>query len=294
MQIQQAYLDAQDGLVRSSDWLYFHGDRLRWNLTDPHQNSAQGENFNRFSQRLLGRIPDLTTKVQRLSGNFHLGIHPHLHSYYHFWTKLIPQVLTQSRSHWLFPWWLPTNYIAFLQQIQTRSTILPPKIFQCESLIIPEQPPLQAIKLSVEHLRQSYLSNSNSCSNFTRRVYISRRRVKRRHLQNEQEFLPILDRFGYQVVELEDWPIERQIQLFGGVTHMVAPHGAGLTNVLWMPVGAKVLEIRPSYASGDFCFSALCKVACLEHEVMVPTRRPAFQLEPALLIEHLQSWHPKV
>ena len=35
MQIQQAYLDAQDGLVRSSNWLYFHGDRFRWNLIDP-------------------------------------------------------------------------------------------------------------------------------------------------------------------------------------------------------------------------------------------------------------------
>ena len=294
MQIQQAFLDAQDGLVRSIDWLYFHGNQFRWNLIDPHSNPTNGENFNRFTQRLSGRIPNPTAKTQRLSGHFHLGIHPHFHSYYHFWTELIPQLLTKRESHWLLPWWLPVNYITFLQQLQIRFTVLPPRIFQCESLTIPEKPSLQDITHSVEHLRQNYLSSSNTCTGFTSRIYISRRRVKRRHLQNEQELLPILDRYGYRIVELEDWSIERQMQLFSGATHVVAPHGAGLTNALWMPVGGKVLEIRPSYVSGDFCFSEICALSFLEHEVLVPTRRPTFQLEPALLAERLQSWHPKV
>ena len=87
MQIQQAYLDAQDGLVRSSNWLYFHGNRFRWNLIDPYTNPTNGENFNRFAQRLSGRIPDFTPKTQRLLGHFHLGIHPHFHSYYHPWRE---------------------------------------------------------------------------------------------------------------------------------------------------------------------------------------------------------------
>ena len=56
----------------------------------------------------------------------------------------------------------------------------------------------------------------------------------------------------------------------------------------------KVLEIRPSYASGDFCFSEICALSSLEHEVLVPIRQPTFQLEPALLAERLQSWHPTV
>jgi len=263
-------------------------------LINPHSNPTNGENFNRFTLRLSGRIPDLTAATQRLSGHFHLGIHPHFHSYYHLWTELIPQVLTQRKGHWLLPWWLPVNYIAFLQQLRIRLTVLPPRIFQCESLTIPNKPSLQDIKYSIEYLRQNYLGRSNACNDLTSRIYISRRRVKRRHLQNEQELLPILDRYGYRIVELEDWSIERQMQLFSGVTHVVAPHGAGLTNALWMPVGGKVLEIRPSYASGDFCFSEICALSSLEHEVLVPTRRPAFQLEPALLTEHLQSWHPKV
>ena len=104
MQIQQAYLDAQDGLVRSSNWLYFHGNRFHWNLIDTYSNPTNGENFHRFTKRLCGRIPDLTVKTQRLSGHFHLGIHPHFHSYYHLCTELIPQVLTQRESHWLLPW----------------------------------------------------------------------------------------------------------------------------------------------------------------------------------------------
>ena len=294
MQIQQAFLDAQDGLIRSIDWLYFHGNHFRWNLIDPQSNPTNGEDFNRFTQRLSGRIPDLTATTQRLSGHFHLGIHPHFHSYYHLCTELIPQVLTQRENHWLLPWWLPVNYITFLQQLRIRFTVLPPRTFQCESLTIPEKPSHQDITNSVEYLRQNYLGSSNARTGFNSRIYISRRRVKRRHLQNERELLPILDRYGYGIVELEDWSLEKQIQLFSGVTHMVAPHGAGLANALWMPVGTKVLEIRPSYASGDFCFSEICELSCLEHEVLVPTRRPTFQLEPALLTELLQRWHPKV
>lgn len=294
MQIQQAYLDAQDGLVRSSNWLYFHGNRFHWNLIDTYRNPTNGENFNRFTKRLYGRIPDLTVKTQRLSGHFHLGIHPHFHSYYHLWTELIPQVLTQRESHWLLPWWLPVNYIAFLQQLRIRFTVLPPRILQCDSLTIPEKPSLQDITYSTEYLRQNYFSSSNAYTGLTSRIYISRRRVERRHLQNELELLPILDRYGYGIVELEDWSIERQVQLFRGATHVVAPHGAGLTNALWMPVGGKVLEIRPSYASGDFCFSEICALSSLDHEVLVPIRQPIFQLEPALLAERLQSWHPTV
>ena len=294
MQIQQAYLDAQDGLVRSSNLLYFHGNRFRWNLIDPYTNPTNGENFNRFAQRLSGRIPDLTPKTQRLLGHFHLGIHPHFHSYYHLWTELIPQVLTQRGSHWLLPWWLPVNYIAFLQQLQIRFTVLPLRIFQCDSLTIPEKPSLRDITYSIEYLRQNYFSSSNAYTGLTSRIYISRRRVERRHLQNELELLPILDLYGYGIVELEDWSIERQVQLFSGATHVVAPHGAGLTNALWMPVGGKVLEIRPSYASGDFCFSEICALSSLEHEVLVPIRQPTFQLEATLLTERLQRWHPTV
>ena len=204
MQIQQAFLDAQDGLVRSIDWLYFHGNHFRWNLIDPQSNPTNGENFNRFTQRLSGRIPDLTAATQRLSGHFLLGIHPHFHSYYHLWTELVPQVLTQRESHWLLPWWLQVNYIAFLQQLRIRLTVLPPRIFQCDSLTIPEKPSLQDIKCSIEYLRQNYFSSINTHTGLTSRIYISRRRVGRRHLQNEQELLPILDRYGYGIVELED------------------------------------------------------------------------------------------
>ena len=68
MQIQQAYLDAQDGLVRSSNWLYFHGNHFRWNLINPHSNPTNGENFHRFTQRLSGRIPDLSERDENSPG----------------------------------------------------------------------------------------------------------------------------------------------------------------------------------------------------------------------------------
>ena len=89
----------QDGLVRSSNWLYFHGNRFHWNLIDT-RNPTNGENATALPS--VFKNPDLTAKHKDSQGTF-TGIHPHFHSYYHLWTELIPQVLTQRESHWLLP-----------------------------------------------------------------------------------------------------------------------------------------------------------------------------------------------
>lgn len=77
----------------------------------------------------------------------------------------------------------------------------------------------------------------------SRRIYISRERAARRRLLNESEVWPIFAAAGFEKVLMEDLSFARQVDLMRETAVLAAPHGAGLTNMLFCPEGAAVLEI---------------------------------------------------
>lgn len=76
-----------------------------------------------------------------------------------------------------------------------------------------------------------------------RRVFISRARATRRRLLNEEEVWPLLERTGFERVCMEDLDFDQQVALMGETAVLAAPHGAGLTNMMFCPEGAHVIEI---------------------------------------------------
>lgn len=76
------------------------------------------------------------------------------------------------------------------------------------------------------------------------RLYVSRGRAPKRKLSNEREVARTLEELGFRVVYFEEHPFEEQVRLAASARHLVSSHGAGLTNVLFMPEGASVLELR--------------------------------------------------
>ena len=95
---------------------------------------------------------------------------------------------------------------------------------------------------------------------FPKKIFISRQKVKRRNFVNEVEFSKNLAKQGYETVILEDFSFREQIALFLGLTHVVACHGAGLTNLIFSPPGVKVLEIFPSAVEkATYEMLSLCK-----------------------------------
>jgi hypothetical protein len=77
----------------------------------------------------------------------------------------------------------------------------------------------------------------------TRRVFISRAGAARRRLLNEEAVWPLLAAAGFERVCLEDLPFEAQVALMRETAVLLAPHGAGLTNMLFCPPGTQVIEI---------------------------------------------------
>ena len=78
-----------------------------------------------------------------------------------------------------------------------------------------------------------------------RRIAISRSDANGRKMINWQEIEPVLRKHGYQSVVLSGMSFAEQRELFSRASHVTGVHGAGLTNILFAPVQACLLEILP-------------------------------------------------
>ncbi|MEH6772528.1 MAG: glycosyltransferase family 61 protein [Cereibacter changlensis] len=77
----------------------------------------------------------------------------------------------------------------------------------------------------------------------TRRLYISRARARFRSLLNEDEIWPMLEERGFERIFMEDLSFEEQVELMRRTSCLVAPHGAGLTNMMFCAPDTTIVEI---------------------------------------------------
>lgn len=75
-------------------------------------------------------------------------------------------------------------------------------------------------------------------------IYVDRRASPRRRLLNEPELIAALAARGFAIVRLESLDLASQIELFGQAACIVAPHGAGLANLLFARPGCRVVELH--------------------------------------------------
>jgi capsular polysaccharide biosynthesis protein len=97
-----------------------------------------------------------------------------------------------------------------------------------------------------------------------RRIYISRRYASR-SFDNEEEIEAAMVKYGFETCYLEKLVFKEQVRLFKSVKVVVAPHGAGLANLLWCNPGTRVIEIFSSRHFND-CYARLCSLLGLNYE----------------------------
>jgi len=194
----------------------------------------------------------------------------------------------------LVPEFMPLVFVDFLREAGFEVQILAADVFRVEKLIIPEMKApdwnvdkIKKIRTFAENL---YPELSSHQSRSQQRIYVSRKLAVKRHLANEEEFLGLLKNDGFQKVNLEQLSICEQIELFRSASHVIAAHGAGLTNIIFAPAAVKILEIRPLRTSGRFCFENLFSLGWPNNEFLVPPKRGKFFLPIAELEKVLQCW----
>ena len=180
------------------------------------------------------------------------------HNYYH-WTidgigrlAALDDATREACSHVLIPDRLPPAHRAILAHtgLADQCTIVPvaaDETLRVDRLVTPwtmtgdtrPHPALRSL-----FARPPFPSRTQVPSETPTRIYVDRRASINRRLTNEAEVIAALARFGIAPIRLETLPLDEQIALFANAELVVAPHGAGLANLVYARPGLRVIELH--------------------------------------------------
>ena len=139
---------------------------------------------------------------------------------------------------------------------------------QANRLIVPSIPVnsgFRIAKWTCKSLKNIFLSKPTSRQSlYPERIYISRNQVSKRRVINENEVVSLLEKFGFKIIFLESMSIREQALYLANTKVVVAPHGAGLSNLVFCSSGTKVIEFfAPEYIL--VCYWLISNICGLEH-----------------------------
>lgn len=116
---------------------------------------------------------------------------------------------------------------------------------------------------SYTYTRQLF-SDLLECALPKRRIYVKRGNVGRRRVVNEKSVLEFLEKKDFEILQMDGKSVEEQAGIFASAEIIIAPHGAALTNLLFVSPETRVIEILPcGYVNN--CFSVLASHAGAKH-----------------------------
>ncbi|MFW5634391.1 MAG: glycosyltransferase family 61 protein, partial [Erythrobacter sp.] len=102
----------------------------------------------------------------------------------------------------------------------------------------------------VRSVRSAFAGEGNAPN---RKVFISRANSRGRKLLNEETLWPMLEKRGFERVLMERLSFREQVAMMRETRVLLAPHGAGLTNMIFMPEGGHVIEMAdPGFPNPNF------------------------------------------
>lgn len=265
--LHDARIAHKSGLVISSRDLLLSDNANDWSKKNIHEVNL----LNRWHIPSVQKTYDETVAVLTTKG---------AECYYHWMFEALPKLHMMQKAGVSFDKLYITQFeqpfqkrtLALLgisddQLIQgTRSTMI-----KARTVIVPSRPGQTAWAQNVpepwviDFLRTTFLKESPAP---TKRIYISRSQAKRRRLLNEETALVLLQKYGFTSVHLENMPVEEQAALFASATHIVAPHGAALTNLVFASPGCQVIEFfHPGHLIT--CYEVLAEVMHIPHSSLL-------------------------
>jgi capsular polysaccharide biosynthesis protein len=178
-------------------------------------------------------------------------------NYFHWLYESLPRLQLLRLAGWNIQradWIIASEHSpAFQEQTLDLLGVPREKIMRCskwrvqefDRLIVPAMPSSTAKKTPAwvaKFLRDSFLPAETPVPHS--RIYVSRRGTTRRRLANEAELEERLHReHGFQICALESMSFREQVALFASARIVLAPHGAGLSNLVFSPPGGHLIEL---------------------------------------------------
>lgn len=113
----------------------------------------------------------------------------------------------------------------------------------------------------INKLRDKFINSSHQSKRY---VYISRQNAKKRKILNEEDVVRVLSRFGFEIHRFEEYSLAQQIAIMGDTKVLLSIHGAGLTNMLFMPKNSIIFELRNRNERKLNCFFSMA--SALDHQ----------------------------
>ena len=142
----------------------------------------------------------------------------------------------------------------------------PTEVLECRSLLMPTHTAPsghynEAIIRGVRNVLLLAYGESDRGEKF----YISRGHAPKRRIVNEDDISEILSKSGFQTIHAEELSFAQQVQISSRARYLISNHGAGLTNMLFMPENGSVLELRHQTDSINNCYFTLASALNLNY-----------------------------
>ncbi|REJ67402.1 MAG: glycosyltransferase family 61 protein [Planctomycetota bacterium] len=211
---------------------------------------------------------------QRLSGRLFVINGGASHNYYHWTIETLPKLHTLQASGLEADWYLADTLMSFQRQTLEAFGVPLDRVIQpYSSLHLQADELLAAPRLLAESCRamgRKILAHAgDQATPPSPRVYVSRRGTRR--VRNEAQLAALLKRFEFDEHFLEDYTVAQQAQLFHQAEVIVAPHGAGLANLVFARPGAQVVELMTEGRRALY-FPELSRLMGLEHWLLESSR----------------------
>ncbi|MEG4217489.1 tetratricopeptide repeat protein [Microcoleus sp. Pol14C6] len=249
------------------------GNRLLPELSREYPGELPGcENPHSTQHRFLKLQPEELPPLEKIDGTVAVLTGLSGNVYFHWMVDILPRIEVLQR--WgvnleEIDWFLVNS----CQQPFQRETLKALGIPEYKILESDRHPYIQAKKLIVpsfagylgwlspqglEFLRRVFLMKTSQKlpksfpsarqNPYPERIYISRSKCSYRRVINEDQLMGFLGGLGFVPVLLESMSFQEQIALFARAKVIVAPHGSGLTNIIFCTPGTKVIELTsPNY-----------------------------------------------
>lgn len=201
-----------------------------------------------------------------------LGIQDWANNYFHWMTEILPRIVAMKHQHPSIPVVIPSNYLNYpfivesldflkidFKTFDVRHALKIDRLYACAI------PHVGRFNEGLMHFfRDKMLSGIASQLHPIRCIYITRGKARRRRISNEEVVFELLREKGFEKIVLEDLHLKDQVKLFQESRVVVASHGAGLANTIFMQKGQTVIELK-SDNNRYWCYFSLARVFGLKY-----------------------------